>query len=478
MKLGKRILAVILSLGILFVPTGALAMTPGEISAHYIKAIINKIAEDYRFNADKEAMYEAVLDYVMSVDPSLLEGSIKAVTDTLDEYSEYFTAEEMESFYDYVEQSYVGIGVTIQKRDDGILIIEVNPDGGAFDAGLQINDVIIEVEGENIVGLNSDKVSEMIRGEEGTAVNIKVRRGEQVIPFTVERRRISTETVGYTIEEGNIGYIYISQFASSTVDSMKTVLEQMRLREINKLVIDVRDNPGGELNSVLKILALFVPKNLVLTKVEYNDERFSAEIKSTAKFTTKPRRDIVILANENSASAAELFAGAMQYHKLAKVVGIRTFGKGSMQTFMGLNNPPGFNLGDIKLSVAEFTKPDGGRINGVGITPDVRVKNIYVPYDASGLTPMTISQRYTIGDEASDVLAVEERLDALGFYTGEVDGVFDEITAKATEQFQEKVGLFPYGVMDFTTQHALNTAIEEAEVLVDKQLETALEMLS
>ena len=486
MKKMKKIIAAFLAGLMLVTPALAFAEEEvelteheiaGKISARYIKGIINQIAKDYRFGADKEAMYEAVLDYVMSEHPELLEGSITAATDTLDKYSEYFTREELEAFIYAVDQIYVGIGVTIQQAENGIAVLEVNPDGSAYEAGMQVGDVIFEVDGINIVGKDTDEVSSMVRGEAGTHVNLKVLRGEEAIALTIVRRPIGVETVGYTVEEGNVGYIYISNFASSTVDSMEKVLAEFRTRGITKMIIDVRDNPGGELSSVINILSMFVPKGKVLTKIEYNNARYNMEYKSNASFTLKPKRDIIILANENSASASELFAGCMQNLRLAKVVGTETFGKGSMQEFMLLNSPPGMPLGDIKLSVAEFTKPDGGKINGVGITPDVRVKNAIVPYDASVLTPMTISDRYSVGDRADDVLAIEERLEVLGYFPGKVDGVFDTLTQKATEQFQESVGLFVYGVMDYTTQNALNNEITKAEMEVDRQFEKAYEML-
>lgn len=478
MKRWKRVIAIALTGMMLLLPQGnVFAETPGETSARYIKAIIHKIAEDYRFDADKQAMYEAVLDYVMSVDPTLLEGSISAVTDTLDKHSEYFTQEELESFISSVEQIYVGIGVTIQQVEEGIAVIEVNPEGGAKDAGMLAGDIIFEVEGVNVVGKSVDEVSSMVRGEQGTYVTLKVLRNGQEMLMTIQRRTIGVETVGYTIEEGNIGYIYISSFASSTVDSMRKTLSVLSDRGVKKLIIDVRDNPGGELASVIQILSMFVPKGKTLTKIQYNDARYDIEYKSRANFSLPPYRDIVVLANENSASAAELFAGCLQNLKIAKVVGVDTYGKGSMQEFMRLISPAHMPLGDIKLSVAEFTKPDGGKINGVGIEPDIRVTNTTEAYDASVLTPMTINDKYKVGDEANDVLAIEERLHILGFYTGDVDGKFDTLTAKATEQFQASVGLCAYGVMDYTTQSALNDAIAVLEVEVDRQFDKAYEIL-
>lgn len=452
--------------------------TPGQTASRYITSIINKIAEDYKFDADKDAMYEAALDYAMNMDPSLLEGSIKAVTDTLDAHSDYFTQEELEQFVNNVEMAYVGIGVTIQQATEGIQVIDVNPKGGAFEAGIQLKDIIYEVNGQDIVGMGVSVVSELIQGEEGTTVNIKVHRGETDEELSVIRKRVLVETVDYSVEENGIGYIHISKFSLSTPESVEKALSDIEGQGIKKLIIDVRDNPGGDLSSVIDILSLFVPKDTVLTKIEYNDERFSTELKSDAAFTKAPDRDIVVLVNESSASASELFSGAMQNLGLAQIVGVTTYGKGSMQEFMRLINPSGFELGDIKLSVAEFTKPDGGKINGLGIEPDIWVKNVYEPYDASGLTPMTLNDRYSIGSQAEDVRAIEERLTALGYYTGNVDDIFDSFTAAATEKFQADCGLFVYGVMDYTTQNALNDRINNAETEIDRQLNTACELLT
>lgn len=481
MKRLKKLLTLFLAAMIFVLPQTAFAArtpeTPGQTASRYIKAIINKIAEDYKFDADKDAMYEAVLDYVMNMDPTLLEGSIKAVTDTLDRHSDYFTREELEQFVNVVENAYVGIGVTIERVPEGIKVIEVDPNGGAFAAGMQLEDVIFEVDGQNIVGMDIDEAAALIQGDEGTVVNLKVHRGDGDVEVSVQRRRILTETVGYTVEDNGIGYIYISSFALSTPESVERALADIEGQGVKNLIIDVRDNPGGDLSSVIDVLSMFVPKDTVLTKIEYNDPRYNRELKSDASFTKAPNRNIAILVNENSASAAELFSGAMQNLGLAKVVGLTTYGKGSMQEFMRLINPSGFDLGDIKLSVAEFTKPDGGKINGVGIEPDVRIKNVYEPYDSSDLTPMTLSNRYTIGDQAEDVRAIEERLSVLGYYTGIVDDIFDSFTAAATEKFQADSGLYVYGVMDYTTQNALNDRINNAETEIDRQFDAACELL-
>lgn len=481
MKKIKKILACVLALMLMITSQTTIfgyEETSGETASRYIRAIIDKVYENYRFDADKDAMYKAVLDYVMKENPELLEGAIRASMSTLDPYSEYFSVDEMEAFVDLVETAYVGIGVTIVQVSEGIEITEVNENGGAYEAGVIPGDIIFEVDGKNIVGMNTEEVSELVRGESDTYVTIKVHREQEDLSFTILRKRIYNETVAYSVhEEDKIGYIYISKFSSSTPESVKKALDDIESQGINKLLIDVRGNPGGELSSVVDVLSYFVPKNKVLTKIQYNEEKRNTEIKSTATFSKTPNRKIIVLADEDSASAAELFTGAMQNLKLAKVVGVTTYGKGSMQNFMKLINPAGFNLGDIKLSIAEFTKPDGSRINGVGIEPDVWVKNVYEPYDASKLTPMTISDRYSVGDEGEDVRAIEERLSVLGYFSGEADDKFDEQTKTATEKFQSDSGLFSYGVMDYTTQNALNDRIAEAEVLKDRQFDKAYEML-
>lgn len=480
MKKMKRMVAVFLALMMLMLSTPTFAWdveTPGETAARYIKAIVEKIAEDYRFDIDEATMYEYIMDYVMRENPELLEGAIIAAMEPLDPHSSYFPADELTSFIEDVTGAYVGIGVTIQYTEKGIEILEVNPSGGAKQAGLKVGDLIVKVDGQNIVGLTTGEVSTMVRGEENTTVALEILRGEERLTVDVKRTKLYTETITSRITEDNIGYIYISNFASSTPESMKKVLDDMKNRNVKKFLIDVRDNPGGELGSVLSTLELFVPKGKVLTTLQYNDERRNEEIKSEAKFSLTPNREIIVLANENSASAAELFAGTLQNLKIAKVVGTDTYGKGSMQEFLGLISPSTAELGDIKLSVAEFTKPDGGKINGVGITPDVRVANVRVPYDQSILTPMGFSDRYQVGSKGDDVLAIEERLKILGFEPGAVDGVFDEETKRATENFQKATGLSVYGVMDYTTQNTLNDKMAEVEVEQDRQYEKAYNML-
>ncbi len=476
----KKVLSVLLAAVMMFscVSVSA-AETRGETASRYLIGLIELIDEYYKYgDVTKEELYEAVIDYLIKENPDAIEDALSVATDKLDDYSVYYTADELGEFVQNVHQSYVGIGVTVQKSDAGCIITEVNKTGGAYAAGIMAGDELISADGASLAGLSLDEIVSKIQGPAGTTVTVEVLRGDAHIILEIERKQINIQTVTYEIID-DIGYIYISSFALATAQEMKDALYDIEENHrLKKLIIDVRDNPGGELGSVIDILSMFVPENKVLVKFEYKNEKRNYEIKSRATFSKAPNREIVILANENSASASELFCGTMQYYKLATIVGKPTFGKGSMQEMMGVIDPAGFNLGDIKLTVAEFTKPDGSRINHLGISPDESVTIQHKDFDESVLTPMTIQNRYTIGDEHSDVLAIEERLSALGYNTGEVDGVFDKLTHQATINFQAAAGLHPYGVMDYTTQSRLNDAIDDHEVAIDTQLEKALEILS
>lgn len=476
----KKLLAIVLSLVMLLSCTQVGAEeTKGETASRYLTGIIDLIDKYYKYDdVTKGEMYRAVIDYLIKENPEALEGALKAATNLLDDYTVYYTEDELGSFQQNVHQTYVGIGVTVQKSDAGCIVTEVNKAGGAYQAGIVAGDELIGADGVSLDGMSLDEIVSRIQGVAGTTVTVEVLRGDAHITLDIERKQIKIQTVFYEIID-DIGYIKIDTFATATPEELDAALKDIEENhKLKKMIIDVRDNPGGELKSVINILNMFVPKDKVLVKFEYKDERLNYQIKSKASFTKAPNRKIVILANENSASASELFCGTMQYHKLATVMGGLTFGKGSMQEMMGINVPEGFTLGDIKLTVAEFTKPDGGKINHLGIMPDKAVKNTYKDFDESTLTPMTINDRYTIGAEHSDVLAIEERLSILGYNVGEVDGVFDKMTHQATKNFQADTNLHPYGVMDFTTQSRLNDVIDDYEVEIDNQLAEAVQYLS
>lgn len=443
------------------------------LQSRYIKDIAEAVAEQYRFDITKEQMYEAVMDYVMEEHPELLEGAIRAATGCLDPFSGYFDREELEGFGNYIEANYVGIGVEFERIPGYIQFTSITSGGPAERAGLAAGDRLLAVNGEDATGFSINDAAQRVRGEEGTMVELTVLRGEEKLTFQVKREKVANNTISYEMID-DIGYLEIAKFSSGTPSEVKEALTYFDAAGTKKIIVDLRDNPGGELQSVLKVLYKFVPQNLPLTTIDYKDDKRDVTFRSGADFKTTDRK-LVVLVNENTASAAELFAGAIRDNKLGTLIGRRTYGKGSVQEFMGLRSLGGEKLGDIKLTVAEYTLPNGECIHKIGIKPDVEIKNKYVPMVTEEFKPMDFAAKYTVGDIGDGVLAAEQRLEAFGYQVGKVDGTYDEETALAVKSFQENAGLYPYGVLDITTQTYLNNAANEAEVLQDLQLDAALD---
>ncbi len=442
-----------------------------NLQARYIKDIVREVAKQYRFDVSESELYEAFTAYVMNEHPELLEGAIRAVTSDLDPFSGYYSRDELVGFGQFIEPNYVGIGIEITRAVGCLEITGVTPGSPAEAAGIKAGDQIATINGEDATHFNIDMAAERVRGEEGTTVNLGILREDQLLSFTVTRANIASITVTYETVDG-IGYMKISQFNSTTPDDVKAALSSFDSQGVKQIIADVRDNPGGELNSVLKVLYQIVPEGMPLTTIDYNGEERDVTFCSNAKFK-ETDRTFVVLINENTASAAELFAGAIRENKVGITMGVRSYGKGTVQEFMGLNSLGGEKLGDIKLTVAEYTMPSGESIHKKGVEPDIEVKNQYTPFETEDLAPMVFEGKYTVGDSGDGVLAIEQRLDGLGYQAGELDGVFDEELELAVYSFQSDAGLYPYGVMDITTQTYLKNVCAEMKVLHDLQIEAA-----
>lgn len=443
----------------------------------YINAIVSMIMGEYKFDADEKEIYKGIVEGILETHPELLEEAVKASTDTLDQYSEYYSVEELESFANYIGREYVGIGVVVERVTGGVYISSVTPDSPADVAGIKAGDIIAKIEGEDALDFTIAEASEKIRGESGTVVNVTMLRDGELIDFTLVRAAVSVKSCAYSLINDEVGYLQIAQFNIATSDEVEEALAYFDNKNIKKIIVDVRDNPGGELGGVIGALYGFVPNGKLLITIDYKAQGYDLRIKSDGRFYKKDR-EVVVLVNEDSASAAEVFAGAIKYNNVGVTVGQTTYGKGSVQEFVRLFNIEGHNLGDIKLSVAEYSLPNGESINGKGLIPDYKVRNTFESLDLSGISPLLYEKKYTVGDSGKGVLAVKERLNLLGYHIEEVNDVFDAETAVAVKAFQAAEGLYPYGVADFTTQTALGTAVIEAEVIVDRQLDKAYELLT
>lgn len=470
----KRSLALLLCLLIVVTPVFAeenTAVLPGSAAAYYADSVANFISRYYKFDVSSEGLYHDALQKILLEHPELLPVVIEAMTEGLDIHSTYLDAEEYASWTESLSGSFVGIGVSIEQRGDYIVVVSPISGSGSELAGILPGDKIVSVDGQNVVGQSIESVRTLIVGELGTPVEIGILRGNETLSFTIIRCNVEQTTVSYSVTDENLGYIVISSFAENTPEDVKKALDFFDSKKIKKLIIDVRNNPGGELNSLLDTLRLFMPKGDIL-HINYKDESMNTVYKNTVDKSGKYK--IVILVNENSASAAEAFAASMKDAKVATLVGRTTFGKGSMQIIQPL-----LTGGALKLTVALYQSAGGSFVDGVGVEPHYSVKNMVKPLKNNpDALPMQFSLVINENSSAEAIEAAELRLKLLSISPGPVDGIFDENTRFAVKQFQTEYNLPLSGELDITTQTALDNATMNIDTTVDKQFEKAVQLLT
>ena len=322
---------------------------------------------------DKLGAIKSVIDnyYYEDVDKEALENGIyKGLVEGLDDpYSTYYTEEEYAEMMESSEGVYQGIGAYLEQDRETMQIKVVRPISGspAEQVGLLADDIIVEVDGEDITSQDINLVVSKIRGEAGTKVNIGIRRaGEsQILYFDIIRAEVESETVDYEMLEDNIGYIYLSEFDDVTTRQFTDAMEDLKSQGMDSLILDLRDNPGGNLDVAVDIADYILPEGLVVYMEDKNGKR--EEYRSDASHHwDKP---IAILVNGNSASASEIVCGALKDYDRATLVGTKTFGKGIVQQILPLGDGSG-----IKVTIARYYTPNGTCIHGEGFQPDVEVE--------------------------------------------------------------------------------------------------------
>ena len=312
----------------------------------------------------KENYYEKIDEGEM------LSAGIKGMIDYLgDKYSVYMDEEETEEFNEQVEGKYVGIGTEIMQLEDGSVVVS-NPFEGspAAKAGLQAGDVIIRVNDTDATGKTSSEVSNLIKKSADSTVNITVRRDDEEKTFTIERETIEIESVDssvFDVNDRKVGYIYVSIFAANTYQQFEQALEDLEEDGIDSLVIDVRSNSGGYLDCVTEIASLFLGKGKVIYQLD------TKGIVEKVYDETKTKRDypIAVLINSSSASASEILAASLKESYGAEVVGVNSYGKGTVQRAYQLENGA-----TVKYTIQKWLTPDGNWINEVGVEPTLRVE--------------------------------------------------------------------------------------------------------
>lgn len=312
--------------------------------------------------------------YIGDVDETdLSEGVYKGYIEGLgDPYSVYYDEEETKQMSESLSGEFGGVGALMsQDRETGVItVLQVYDGSPAQEAGMRDGDTLYKVEGEEVTGEDLSDVVSKVKGEKGTQVTLTVLRADtgEEEELTITRDTIEAQTVSCEMKEGNVGYIRITEFDTVTYEQYKEALEDLEDQGMERLIVDLRSNPGGNLDTVCDILDLMLPEGLIVYTEDKNGEREEYSSDEENQFD-KP---LVVMMNGYSASASEIFAGAIQDYGLGQIVGTQSYGKGVVQSVFDLQDGT-----SVKLTIAEYFTPNGRSIDGEGITPDVEVEYQY-----------------------------------------------------------------------------------------------------
>ncbi len=290
-----------------------------------------------------------------------------AMVDALgDKWSYYISADEYAAFQERKNNTYVGVGITITPREDGtgMDIESVDSGGSAYEQGIRPGDILIEADGQSLAGMTSTQVSQIVAGEKGTTVEVSVLRNGEKLTFTLERRSIRVVIAKGQLLESGIGLVRIDNFNANSASETIAVIKDLQAQGAQKLIFDVRNNPGGYVLQMAEVLDHLLPEGVLFREEDYNGK--TDQIESDADCLEMP---IVVLVNERSYSAAEFFAAALKEYDWATIVGQHTTGKGYYQNTIAL--PDG---SAVNLSTGKYFTPNGVNLTEVGgLTPDVEV---------------------------------------------------------------------------------------------------------
>lgn len=463
-----------------------------DLDMDYLKGIMDMIKEKYRGQI---------------TDEQLIEGALKGMFNTMDPYTTYYTPEEANSFLSDMGGTYEGIGVMMEKINDYIVVAKVFQSSPAEKAGIIQGDIIVEVDGTSIVGASTDEAGSLIRGTAGTKVILGVIRegNKDIIRIEVTRSKVKINPVSYYIKD-DIGYIKLDIFNANTNEFITKALNDMDSNNISKIILDLRNNPGGEVTQAVAVARKLVPEGLI-TKLDFKSQSMvDVEYYSYLK---SPQYKLAVLVNGMSASASEILAGAIQDTGSGKLIGTKTFGKAKVQNLipiltsdasqkykdqLGVKLVDGFDLvsvygiypkddeimGWTKITTGVYYTPKNRMIDEKGLEPDIEIEDTSLVngIDIRNIQTLTATSKPALNSENLEVYHAEMILKLLGYDVNSPDTKLDEKTFNAIKKFQKDSGLYPYGVMDFTTQKVLNRELDNMILKVDKQYTKAIEVLN
>lgn len=329
-------------------------------------------------------------------DEKLKDGAVKGYVSALgDEYTEYIPKDEMEAYTENITGNFVGIGIYMVADENSGRVVVYYPIPGspAEKAGIKAGDQIISVDGTEYTYEDFDKIADYIKGEEGTKVKLVIQRNDEKIELEIKREKINTNPITIEMLENNIGYLKIPSFDEDTANDFKEKIEELQNKGAKKIIIDLRNNGGGIVNEATDIADMLLEKGqTIISTVDNNNKREVTYSKNKPEFTMP----VVVITNENSASASEILACSLQDNERAKIIGTKTYGKGIIQTLLSLADGSG-----LKITTEEYYTPKGTTIHKVGITPNEEVK-----------LPDTVKSVYSVTRE--DDTQLQKAIEILG----------------------------------------------------------------
>jgi len=456
-----------------------------SINADYLKEVMELIQQKYNGNITEK---------------DLLESTIKGMFGSMDQYTMFLNQDEFNSFYGSLEGAVEGVGVQVQFADNYVVVMKVFPDSPAQNAGILTGDKIVEVNGESVVGKQLEDVITKVKGPAGTTVKLgMLRQGiKDILTLEMERAQVTAPSVKYEVR-GDIGYIQIDSFALNAYSGVAEALNFFDGKRITKVVLDLRNNPGGYVDQAVAVAKRFVPKGLI-TKLDYKD----ASTQDEAYYSTleKTKYKLAVLVNENSASAAEILTGAIKDTKAGVIIGTKTFGKAKVQDAIPILTPEAYErlnkdnenksvnvydfinvldsdvLGYSKMTVGLYYTPNGECIDLKGIEPNVTVQATSPSgIQVNLLEPVTVTVKPSLGTQYMDVLYAECILKLLKYDVDTPDFTLDKKTFAAIKKFQKDSKVYSYGVLDYTTQKLLNDKLAALKQTQDAEYAKAVELL-
>ncbi|NCA78067.1 MAG: PDZ domain-containing protein [Alphaproteobacteria bacterium] len=450
----------------------------------FIPSVYGATAQD---TAKMEQRMQSLEEYLLYIEENykdqvslddLVNGAFAgALTSLNDPYSVYFEESAgASSFQNQINNNYEGVGVTIQKSGNQCLVTDIHTGGPAAKAGIQVGDYLTFIDGKSLDNKALEDIAVLLRGPAGSTVKITVLRSGMSYDITVTREKIQNQAVAYQLMGEDIGYIKISSFDSDSDQEFNKARIALVNQGAEKLILDLRGNGGGLINTAINIADYFVEEGAI-THFYRQDKLVETHNATKAHIPPLPT---VVLIDNNSASATELLAAAVKDHKGATLVGKTTYGKGVAQMVGTLPYE-----GSFKLSVFYFVSPLKNDIHGKGVEPDYWVDNqiasdlVKAKASYEGFVPMKEKVKPSAGMTGLNVYGAQQRLQLLG-YPVQPTAVMDPETVKAVTDFQRNMGLWPYGVLDYTTMVQLDTQsynYSHGVVTEDYQLEKARELL-